>query len=272
MNYLDFLGYGTMHPADYVYISPNDDCYLLLLTRTPAEFFINGSFHEYPANSAILFPPRHTAHYRACCGEYRDDWIRFRSDEPFVLQFPKQGVPFPVSDMEYCHNLIMLLTWESALTSSSSELIISNLLFVLFSKLREDAVNQTVSPHTDALQNLRKQIYNKPQKDWNVSLMAEQLHISAGYLQSLYKKMFNISCMDDVIEGRIRLAKEQLIYTTHTIQAISELCGYQNVEHFCRQFRKKTGLTPLQFRKRALSCSSDARFTGHTDVFKNQKE
>ena len=81
--------------------------------------------------------------------------------------------------------------------------------------------------------------------------MSEELHLSAGYLQALYKKLFGSSCMDDVITGRLRRAQDQLIYTTKSIQEIAESCGYNNVEHFCRQFRQYIGCTPGQFRKSA---------------------
>ena len=69
--------------------------------------------------------------------EYRNDWIRFRSDHSFVKLFPLTNTPFPVTDPEYCHQLFKLLTWESAFFSSESEANITHLLRVLFSKLRE---------------------------------------------------------------------------------------------------------------------------------------
>ena len=79
--------------------------------------------------------------------------------------------------------------------------------------------------------------------------MAEQLHISPGHLQLLYKQQFGISCMDDVIDFRLRKAKDLLAYTEQSIAEIAEQCGYKNIEHFCRQFRKNTDTTPGRFRK-----------------------
>ena len=79
--------------------------------------------------------------------------------------------------------------------------------------------------------------------------MAQKLHLSEGYLQTIYRNAFGISCMDDCIRARIRLAKDQLLYTEKTVAAAAEFCGYRNVEHFCRQFKQSTGLSPREFRR-----------------------
>ena len=111
------------------------------------------------------------------------------------------------------------------------------------------------SPEEDAaaaeLAALRRRIANQPAQDWNVPAMAAQLHISAGYLQLLYKRQFGVSCMDDVIASRVRLAKDYLTHTRMRVQEIAAMCGYNNAEHFSRQFRKLCGATPGQFRKEA---------------------
>lgn len=96
---------------------------------------------------------------------------------------------------------------------------------------------------------LRRQISNTPELPWTIHKMAEQLHISPGHLQLLYKQQFGISCMDDVIDFRLRKAKDLLAYTEQSIAEIAEQCGYKNIEHFCRQFRKNTDTTPGRFRK-----------------------
>ncbi|WP_325050432.1 helix-turn-helix domain-containing protein [Cohnella endophytica] len=96
---------------------------------------------------------------------------------------------------------------------------------------------------------LRTAIQKDPGNCWTVSEIADYLQVSPGYLLNIYKKAFGVSCMDDVIRSRIRLAKEFLIHSAESIADIASHCGYQNVEHFCRQFKKITGESPRTYQK-----------------------
>lgn len=250
MNTIHFIGYSAVHPSDFLFemtCAPNQ--YTLLLVSTPVQFLLDGQWQEYPAGTAMLYAPGQPICYRACQETYQNDWIRFSTDEPLVTQFPLMGTPFSVSDTEYCHLLFKLLTWETSLSSADSDLTISNLLQVLFLRLRQDTARREATSHAPQLLSLHKKIYNSPQLPWNIRSMAQELHLSPGYLQILYRKMFGVSCMDDVIAGRIRKAREQLAYTEKPISEIADACGYHNVEHFCRQFRQQTGQTPGAFRR-----------------------
>ncbi|MFG6356581.1 MAG: AraC family transcriptional regulator [Acetatifactor sp.] len=253
MNIIHFVGYSAVHTSDFLFeMTPAPlDQYTLLLVFTPVQFLLEGQWQEFPAGTAILYAPGQPICYRACRETYQNDWIRFSTDEPLVTQFPLTGVPFPVSDTEYCHLLFKLLTWESSLTSadSGSDLAVSNLLQTLFLRLGQDTARREASPYASQLLRLRKKIYNSPHHPWNIQAMARELHLSAGYLQILYRKMFGVSCMDDVIAGRIRKAREQLAYTEKPVSEVADACGYHNVEHFCRQFRQQTGMTPSAFRR-----------------------
>lgn len=249
---ISYMGYSCEHKSDFSFEPPIDDCYLLLLVTTPARFLVDGVLNEYPANTAILYAPGQKIYYEACAEKYVNDWMRFSSDESFVSNFTLTGRPFSVADTEYCHNLFKLIAWESSFSGVDSEVIITNLLQTLFLKLQREASKNYTNSRSTELILLRKKIFNNPQLDWNVDKIAEQLHISTGHLQLIYKKNFGVTCMDDIIAGRIQMAKERLLYSSNTILEISEKCGYHNVEHFCRQFKKHTGCSPSDFRKKRI--------------------
>ena len=107
-------------------------------------------------------------------------------------------------------------------------------------------------------------IYNNPQLPWNINMMAAKLHLSPSHLQTLYHRQFGSSCMDNVIEGRLRRAQDLLEFSEYSIRDISEQCGYNNVEHFCRQFRQHNGCTPGQYRKNASAGSNKRLLTHNT--------
>lgn len=248
MNKIIFSGYDTFHPGDFYIHSPQGyDYYLFLLTRTPGRFCVNGEMREYPAGCAVLYPPFSHVEYGASGESYGDDWIRFESDEAFVKNFPRIHEPFAVSDAAYCHNLVQLLTWES--TIGRYDGAISQLFHILFYKLEDDLLHHESAAHDQELLTLRKSIMNNPQEDWSIADMARQLHLSMGYLQSLYKKKFGVSCMDDVIRCRVRRAKDLLTNTDDGISDIASQCGYKNVEHFCRQFKSACGVSPRNYRR-----------------------
>lgn len=288
---IDFIGYDGTHPSGFIYGLPQGhDSYLLLLTSTPAEFFVptqeldmpggqsqgqprrdprreapanqiptefrraatdplpQGEFRRFPAGTAVLYTPGSFVLYRACEEIYGNDWLRFRCDESFADQLPLKNQPFQVSDAEYCHDLFKLMTWESTMGSSGGKEVISHLLNALLLKLAESCIQPAGNPHTQEMLDLRKRIYNNPELPWSVDSMAKELHLSCGYLQALYKTMFGSSCMEDVILQRLKRAQDQLISTSKSVREIAEDCGYNNVEHFCRQFRKFQGESPSRYR------------------------
>lgn len=58
-----------------------------------------------------------------------------------------------------------------------------------------------------------------------------------------------LSFKNYLIELRIRRASELLKYSGKSMEEIAGFCGYGSAVFFSRQFREKTGMTPLQFRK-----------------------
>lgn len=251
MTSIYYIGYNATQPGNFIFDIPEGHhCWLLVITHTPAEFWVNGEMKEYPANSAVLYPPHHKILYRACTDLYANDWVRFDSSESYLLETTLPlGVPFSVQDPDFCHKLFQLLYAENLFNNNYKELSIDYLFRVLFHKLHEASHYTENSPHFEKLIELHKEIHNNPGYPWTITNMSNYLHLSKSYMQILYKSTFGISCMEDVIKCRIQLAKEQLINGTNAVNVIAARCGYTNEEHFYRQFRHITSLTPLAFRK-----------------------
>ena len=244
-----FTGFDSVHAADYVFNPPHAiDCYVLLLTNTPAKFFHNGVLEAFPAGYAVLYAPMQRIYYQAHNGPFSDNWLYFTTSSPAFASFPGLGRPMRMSDPEYLRRLFQLITWESS-TKNHNDEILEHLLRVMYLRLMDDYAAQGQTPMQYALTRLHREIVNSPEYPWTVAHMARQLSVSPGYLQAMYKKEFGVSCIDDVIDARLRKAQEILSYTDDSIADVAAACGYRNVEHFIRQFRKAFGVTPAAFRK-----------------------
>lgn len=247
---IKYVEYNATHPSDFEFDIPEGhDCWLIILTHTPAIFFIDGVYKEYPPNCAVLYEPHQKIYYRACVDSFINDWVRFDIDEPYISakRLPC-GVPFVVDDPSYCHKIFQLLTTEHILNNDFKDMSIEALMNILINKLFESCNYEHVSSLNKNLIKLKMDIYLNPYKTWTVTKMASELYISVGYLEDMYKKTFGISCMDDVIKSRINMAQKHLLYTNYPITEIANLCGYRNIEHFYRQFKKVTGFTPKHYR------------------------
>ncbi len=250
---IELVQLNATHDSDFVY-GLKSDFWLLLFVKTTAIFHLSGGDYIGAPNSAILYPPNSFAYYQANGGPYINDYVRFYTDETFVFDenIPTE-TPVLLRSPYEMERLFELLSMENYYKFSYSQQSISMIMRMMFLKMKESVDDNNMTEPQRALIDLRYEIQLHPYYQWTVGYMANKLHVSAGYLQNIYKKQFGISCMQDVVEKRIDLAKTQLINTNFTSQKIANLCGYQNVEHFCRQFKSVTGMSPLTFRKHAQS-------------------
>jgi len=254
MTNIEYMGCEYVEPCDYIFDVPIGKYYLILITHTPAVFWVDGKITEYPGKCGIMFHPHQKVLYGASGGKFINDWICFSSNDAGITaaNLPR-GVPFPLRETDYCSKLVQLIFYENCLSgggNSYKDLSINNLMMTLLNKFMESFISRPVSVHYQKLIELRARIIGNANEDWSVNKMADLLNISPGYLQTLYKNTFGVSCMDDVINNRIRMAKEYLLSKAGSASEAAFFCGYRSAEHFYRQFKSITGYTPKEFVKK----------------------
>ncbi len=104
--------------------------------------------------------------------------------------------------------------------------------------------------YQDELETLRRRIYSEPSLDWSAESISAQIGLSTSRFQHLYKEQFGTTILADVISSRIALAKNLLHQSDLSINEVAEKCGYSNFTHFMKIFKKKTGITATEYRKK----------------------
>lgn len=83
----------------------------------------------------------------------------------------------------------------------------------------------------------------------SVQYFAEQLHYSANYLNELIRKSSGKSILEHIHYKVIELAKSQLLASDKSVSEIAFELGFEYAQYFSRLFKKKTGMSPVEYRK-----------------------
>ncbi|MEU7524904.1 helix-turn-helix domain-containing protein [Saccharothrix sp. NPDC042600] len=85
---------------------------------------------------------------------------------------------------------------------------------------------------------------------WSVSAYAERIGVTPGYLTEAVKAATGRTPSQLVREARAGEAKRLLARTDLTVRQIAGRVGFGDPAYFCRFFRRETGVSPGDFRRR----------------------
>ncbi|MGU3472597.1 response regulator [Paenibacillus sp. D51F] len=80
--------------------------------------------------------------------------------------------------------------------------------------------------------------------------VAEEADVSPNYLSSVFKKDTGVSFVEYVTDRKISKAKEWLDNPNQPVSEIAERLGYFDKKYFREMFKRKTGMTPSEYRDR----------------------
>jgi AraC-like DNA-binding protein len=83
----------------------------------------------------------------------------------------------------------------------------------------------------------------------SVSYFAERLHISNKYFSDMLKQYTGLTALQHIHEKMIEKAKEKLSTTELSISEIAYELGFEHSQSFSKLFKRKTNLSPLEFRQ-----------------------
>lgn len=83
-----------------------------------------------------------------------------------------------------------------------------------------------------------------------VSELAERSFVSDRYLTELFRKELGVTPGQYIDDQLILAAQRRLAGSGDSVGKISEELGFSDSFYFCRKFKRKCGMTPLQYRKK----------------------
>ena len=227
--------------------------YTFLHFATSVEIAIGNELVRARPHACIIFQP-HTPQYFHATEPLVHDWIHFYSvPEGYFesLSLQTDTLYYPKSA-----DFITGLTREMEENFFSKNIAREEILQL---KLRELFIRLSRAIHAEAdlapdeeqtarLYAVRREMFLRLNEPWTVEKMAKHCGVSASRFFVLYRTLFKTSPIKDLIIARVNNAKNALAESGMSVKAIAQNLSYNNLNHFIRQFKQLTGMTPTEYR------------------------
>ncbi len=116
--------------------------------------------------------------------------------------------------------------------------------------MKQEAKGQEQDP---LLQKIHQFLEENYQREFSSEEMADALYVSRSYLSTFYKTKTGENLSDSIQFYRIRKAEELLKDPKNKISDIGSMVGISSNSTFLRQFKKYTGMTPNEYRRKVTT-------------------
>lgn len=147
---------------------------------------------------------------------------------------------------------------DQRIDNHSQQVLVSNIELMLNYSVRfyERQMNTRSAQNSDVVakvESLLKDYYHTKNLTTDgqptLKYLADNCHLSASYLSDLLAKETGRSAKDHINDFLMDKAKHLLLSSTDSVSGIAYNLGYNYPHYFARQFRQKTGMSPMEYRK-----------------------
>jgi two-component system response regulator YesN len=174
------------------------------------------------------------------------DWCREESYRCMTIILSS----FP--DFSYAQRAISLGVF-SYLLKTSEYSVLEDMIrraMVELMRRREQQEETSEARQPGQIEKIRYYISEHISEEINRSMLAKYVGFSPEYLSSYFKKMTGQSLNSYINSEKIYFSQKMLLQTDLPISMIAQNLGFETSSYFTALFRKMTGMTPREFRKK----------------------
>ena len=129
-----------------------------------------------------------------------------------------------------------------------SELI--KFFWLLFESGDLYCTNEKAISKSEVFRPILEYMHEKCQENITVDELADIACMSRSYFMKRFREVSGVGAIEYLTQIRIKKACNLLAETELSVLDISLECGFKNLSNFNRQFKKKVGCTPREYRSR----------------------
>ena len=143
--------------------------------------------------------------------------------------------------------IFTLLEKNTFISIARANMEFFQILSILFERIPENFKSKKDLTATH-IEKIKQFIHENYHLDIGIKDICNALYLSRSYVSTLFKRECSITLKDYITEYRLAKACELLIRGDANITKIASLTGFIDFSTFYRTFKKKTGISPSQYR------------------------
>ena len=241
---------------------PNKDYYI---KREPSPCFIieyvvsgygyleinNEKYKLEPGDAYFIHPGDFCSYYADKDYPYKKYWVNFACDFFFTELLKAYDIndrvirKIDLSDFfEELFKFEGIYISNDDLCIPASKLILNVLMDIALHKK-----NDIINTNHKIAQNIRFILNKSVTTKISIDDIAKKLYRSKNDIIRQFKKKYNVTPYNYLIDLRIDRSKNMLVNTQKTISEISSYLCFSSEYHFSNTFKQKVGVSPSEFRK-----------------------
>src|SRR5690606_13064508 len=151
---------------------------------------------------------------------------------------------------------VLITTWRSVQNTNRGNIVPHSPTAIHYAKMIAERLKLHFNQHVAHEQKHKL-------ADLKIEPLIESLGISSGYGLEVFRSVYGISPRKYLSELKLHEAKVLIQQAHLSLTDIAERLGYSHLSHFSRQFKRWTGINPMEYRKQVTASVTSSAYTEH---------